>query len=353
MEKRIVHIDLNAFFAQAECLRDPSLKGKPLAVGYDGRRGVVSTASYEARKFGVGSGMPMSKARELCKNLIIVDGHFTLYRELSRRFFGYLRKRFAILEQASIDECYIDMTKETQGEEISSFLFDLQIALYRSTRLKCSIGCGPNRFLAKMGSDLRKPMGLTIIEKEDIPTLLWPLPIGKMYGIGKRTEPRLVALGIKTIGDLAQTENDAVKKLLGSMFDYFKGEANGWGNDFIDTSTFDPKSCSAERTFQEDVTGYEEVKDMIRICCEDVSKELKKYGKLATVLSLKLRDETFATRSRRKAMREKSNEESDLFFTAMSIFDDFYKGESLRLVGVAAEKVVNIDTKEEEQDDPS
>ena len=342
MAKRIVHIDLNAFFAQAECLRDTSLKGKPIAVGYDGRRGVVSTASYEARAFGVGSGMPISKAKELCPRLLIIEGHYSYYRELSRRFFGYLRKRFPILEQASIDECYIDMTAETDGVDLYAFLFDLQISLYRSTRLKCSIGCGANRFLAKMGSDLKKPMGLTILTKENLPSLLWPLPIGKMYGVGKKTAPRLVSLGIETIGDLAKTKDENVRRALGSFFDYLQGEANGWGDDFVDTSAFDPKSCSAERTFQEDVTGYEEVKDMIRLCCEDVAQELRKYGKKASVVSVKLRDDAFVTRSRRKSLREPSNEARDLFFGAMSIFDSFYGGESLRLVGVTAEKVVNV-----------
>ena len=348
MEKRIVHIDLNAFYVQAECLKDPSLAGKPLAVGYDGRRGVVSTASYEARKFGVNSGMPISKAKELCPNIFIINSHFSLYRELSNRFFGYLRKRFPILEQASIDECYIDMTKETAGEDLAVFLFDLQLSLYKTTKLKCSIGCGANRFLAKMASDMKKPMGLTILTRDNIVERLWPLAIGKMYGIGKKTAPRLESLGILTIGDLAKTKDEAVRRLLGSLFDYYQGEANGWGDDVVDTSAFDPKSCSAERTFQEDVTGYEEVKDMIRSCCEDVSHELKKYSKIARIVSVKLRDEGFSTRSRRKALASPSNEASDLFFAAMSIFDAFYRGESLRLVGVTAEKVSDVEGSDKE-----
>lgn len=348
MEKTIVHIDLNAFFAQAECLRDTSLAGKAIAVGYDGRRGVVSTASYEARKSGVSSGMPIAKAKELCPALIIVDGHYSYYRELSRQFFGYLKKRFPILEQASIDECYIDMTEEVHGKDIHGFLFDLQLSLYRVTRLKCSIGCGPNKFLAKMASDMKKPMGLTILDRESLPSLLWPLPIEKMYGVGTKTAPRLRMLGIETIGDLARTNDENVRKALGSFFDFLQGEANGWGEDVVDTSSFDPKSCSAERTFPENITEYEEIQDMIHLCSRDVARELRKYKKKATIVSLKLRDDHFVTRSKRQKMREPSDKEGDIFFTAMSIYDAFYRGESLRLVGVAAEKVLSVSSEDKE-----
>lgn len=338
--KDIVHIDLNAFFAQAEILKDPTLAKKPIAVGYDGRRGVVSTCSYEARAFGVHSGMPIAQAKELCRQLIVVEGHYDYYRYLSDRFFNYLRKRYPILEQASIDECYIDMTGQIDRNDIFNQLFDLQIGLYRNTKLKCSIGYGSCKFLAKMGSDYKKPMGLTILTRDKIESLLWPLSIDKMYGVGKKTAPRLKAIGIETIGDLARTESAEAKKLLGSMFDYLQGEANGYGDDVVDTSAFDPKSCSAERTFSEDVTGYDEVKDMIFACSRDVAQELRKYGKVAYVVDLKLRDESFRTRSKRKTLPAPIDSERDIFYAAMSIFDAFYKGESLRLIGVGCEKVV-------------
>lgn len=345
--KDIVHIDLNAFFAQAECLRDKSLVDKPLAVGYDGRRGVVATCSYKAREFGVHSGMPMSMAKELCPQIIIVEGHYEYYRYLSKKFFGYLKKRYPILEQASIDECYIDMTKEIDHEDIHGYLFDLQLALYRSTMLKCSIGYGANKFLAKMGSDYKKPMGLTILTKGKVSKLLWPLPIEKMFGIGIKTAPRLRALGILTIGDLAQTIDPAVRKVLGSSFEYYQGEANGYGDDFVDPSLFDPKSCSAERTFSEDITEYDEIRDMIRICSQEVSRELKKYHKKAKVISIKLRDDTFRTWSRRMTLPHSIQEAGEIFSQAMTIFDRCYADEKLRLIGVGVEKV----SPEKEEDD--
>jgi DNA polymerase-4 len=338
--KKIVHIDLNAFFAQVETLKDPSLRGKAIAVGNAQRRGVVATASYEARKSGVHSGMPMSEALILCPGLLVIPGHFHDYERYSKMFFGYLKKRYPLLEQASIDECYIDMTEAIPDGEEEAYLFDLQLALYKATDLKCSIGEGKNKFLAKMGSDLRKPLGLTILSDENIPALLWPLAIEKMFGIGKKTAPRLRELGILTIGDLAKTGSEEVKALLGSSFEYFQGEANGWGDDTIDTSSFDPKSISAERTFSEDTTSYDELRDMIRSCCEDVAGELSGYEKSAVTVELKLRTPDFVTKSHRITLKKPISSAEDLFFAAMTLFDKVYQGQPLRLLGVGCAKVV-------------
>lgn len=339
--KIIVHIDLNAFFVQCETLRDPSLRGKPVAVGYSGRRGVISTASYEARAFGVHSGMPVSSAKIACPNLILVRDHFDLYRQYSNTFFGYLKKRYPVLEKASIDECYIDMTDFiTPGKE-EEYLFDLQMSLYKATKLKCSIGCGANKFLAKMGSDYKKPLGLTIINQDNIQSILWPLSIDKMFGIGKQTAPRLKELGILTIGDLAQTHNPEVKSLLGNLFDYYQGEANGVGDDFVDNSSWDPKSISAERTFSSDATSYEELADMVRSCCLDIAAELKEYDKSAVTISIKLRTPDFVTKSRSMTLKEPVSTFEALLQAAMSLFDKTYKDQPIRLLGIGCEKVID------------
>lgn len=337
--KKIAHIDLNAFYAQAEILRDPSLRGKPVAIGYEGRRGVVATASYEAREYQIYSGMPMSMARKNCPTLIVVNGDHAYYSMLSKKFMGYLKKRFPIMEQASIDECYIDMTKEIGDNNESDFLFDLQMKLYKATGLKCSIGLGDNRFLAKMGSDYKKPLGLTIIHRADVEKILWPLAIDKMYGIGKKTAPRLHDLGIHTIGDLAVTQDSRVKKVLGSSFTYVQGEANGYGNDEVDTSAFDPKSISAERTFSTDASSYEELHEMILVCVKEVYFEALRYHKEASVVSLKLRTSDFVTKTKRITLEKPIHEREDILKAAMTIFDSFYNGQPLRLIGVCLEKV--------------
>ena len=346
--KTIVHIDLNAFFAQCELLSDPTLKGKPIAIAYDSKRSVLSTASYEARAFGVNSAMPVSTAKRLCKNLVIIPPHFELYSYHSKHFFSYLKKRYPILEQASIDECYIDMTDDIPMGKEQEYLFDLQMTLYRVTKLKCSIGCGANRFLAKMGSDMKKPLGLTILNQGNIPTLLWPLAISKMYGIGKKTAPKLVEAGVLTIGDLAHCEDPKVKKILGNNFEYYKGHAQGFGSDFIDNSAFDPKSMSSERTFQEDAF-FEEGVEMIKKCCEEVCQELHKYHKKALSVGVKLRTPDFVTKSRRTSFSEPIDDVASLFAYAMKVFEQLYKDQPIRLIGVSIERV--IDSEENKEDD--
>jgi DNA polymerase-4 len=219
MNPWIFHIDLNAFFAEVEVLRNPALKGKAIAVSGHSRRSVVSTASYEARKFGVHSAMPVSEALRLCPELIIVEGHFADYEDFSQRFIAFLRTFSDKVEQASIDEAYVDMTECINNEDYPLDLaVRLQKRLLDEVSLKCSIGVAPNKFLAKMASGLRKPMGIVVLRAEEVPVKLWPLPIDDMYGIGKKTAPRLHELGIHTIGDLANHQDDAaLRKVLGNM----------------------------------------------------------------------------------------------------------------------------------------
>lgn len=342
MAKKIVHIDLNAFFAQCEENRDPSLKGKAVAVGGNGKRGVVSTASYVARKHGVHSGMSMQIARTLCKDLIIIPGDYQLYAQESSKFFGVLKIRFKNVEQASIDECYIDMTEYIDEDENEhDYLIDLQLFLYKMTGLKCSMGLGDNKFLAKMASDYKKPMGLTIIHQKDVPTILFPIPIENMFGIGKKTAPKLKKVGINTIGDLAMTESSEVKSILGNTFEYEKSHANGFGNDVVDASPFDPKSVGASRTFPDDTTDYEEIKSMIVKLSKQVSDEMKKYRKVSSTLSVTLRDANFVTHSKQIGLVKPTNSLDEISSTALIVFERFWNGEPIRLVGVAMQNTID------------
>ncbi len=339
--KLIAHIDLNAFFVQVEELKDPSLKTKFVAVGGNSSRSVVCSANYLARKRGVHSGMSIKKAKELCPGIVILDGHYGLYSEYSHRFFDYLRKIFNRIMQTSIDECYIDITEFTDKEHARDFLRDLQIDLFKDTDLKCSIGCGPNKFLAKMGSDYQKPMGLTMIFKEDVERILWPIPIGDMYGIGKKTAPTLISLGVKTIGDLANTLDTKVMKILGSMFLYHKQHAMGEGNDELNYEHFDPKSVSAARTFLEDTSDEEELSNMIIKLSKQVSKELIKYKKTSKCVVVTFRTADFVTNSKRKQFDTYENDAAKIASRALQIFETYYKYEPLRLIGVGVSDVIN------------
>lgn len=340
--KQICHIDLNAFFVQVEILKNPALKGKPVAVGYDGRRGVISTSSYEARKFGVTSGIPVSMAKEKCPNLILVNSDFGTYARFSRSFISFLRRKFPILEQASIDECYLDVTGKIDDENAEEQLFDLQMDIYKNTSLKCSIGYSYNKFLAKMASDMKKPLGITILRKDDLPNKLWPLDISSMFGIGKKTFPRLKQLGIMTIGDLAMTNSEDVKSVLGSMFVYLKEEANGYADDVVDTSSFDPKSISAERTFSEDVMDFDDIRSMVNVCANDVYEEMSKYNKTSDTVLLKIRNNNFVTKSKRRKLDHYVTSKEEIAMVALNIYEEFNHRDPIRLIGVGLEKVIDV-----------
>ena len=187
MASVLFHIDLNAFFANAEMLRHPEYKGKPLAIGSLSSRSVLATANYEARKFGVHSAMPVFQAKEKCPGLVIVPGDYEYYRKLSSRFFAYLRRYSDKLEPLSIDECFLDVTEQIKKyPRPLDMAVQIQQGVLKEIGLSCSIGVGPNRFLAKMASDMKKPMGITVLRKSEIRNKLWPLPIEQMYGSGKR-----------------------------------------------------------------------------------------------------------------------------------------------------------------------
>lgn len=345
MAKIIMHIDLNAFFATAETIRDPSLEGKPLIIAGSSRRGIVSTASYEARKFGIHSAMPTYMAQRLCPNVIIRNVDFELYHRLSNEFFDFVRQYTPIIEIASVDECYADMTECMKGcKNPLKYLEDLRDSLYKKTKLKCSIGLAPNKFLAKMASDIKKPLGVTIIRKKDIPTILWPLPIKDMFGVGKKTYPRLEALGIKTIGDLAKCEDNEVKKVLGKGFTVLKGWANGVGDDNVSTEEMDPKSIGHSSTFLFDTDDYEEIKKRLYELSNEVAQDAKKKEKVGTTVSIVMKTPDFITTNRSITLNFPTNEGELIYNNAMKLFDANYKGNPIRLIGVT---LSNLKEKEE------
>ncbi|MBE6143730.1 MAG: DNA polymerase IV [Erysipelotrichaceae bacterium] len=342
MAKIIMHIDLNAFYATAETIKDPSLEGKPLIIAGSSRRGIVSTASYEARKYGIRSAMPTYMARKLCPEVIIRGVDFELYQKLSSEFFGYIKRYTNIIEIASIDECYADMTECMKDvEDPEKFLKDLQDLLYKETKLKCSIGLAPTKFLAKMGSDYKKPMGITIIRRKDVSKIIWPLPIKDMYGIGKKTYPRLEKLGIYKIGDLATTESNEVKKVLGKSYEVFKMWANGYGSDEVIMEAQDPKSIGHSSTFLFDTDDYDEIKDKLFQLTQEVSARAKNEEKIGTTVTIVIKDTDFKSFTRSKTITEATNEVDDIFKVAIEQYDNNFAGRPIRLIGVTLSNLID------------
>lgn len=341
MSKVILHIDLNAFFAACEVLRDPTLKGKPLIVGGANRRGIVSTASYEARKYGIHSAMPTYKALRLCPNLIIKEPDFKLYHHYSSLFFNYLKDHVSpLLEVASIDECYIDATERLKNNRNPiGFIKELQQTLLQEIGLGCSIGVAPTKFLAKMASNYKKPLGITIYRRRELANTLWKLPINEMYGIGKATAPRLLALDIKTIGDLATTEDPEVKKLLGKSFFTFKEWANGRGSDEVIAEEEDPKSIGHSSTFMFDTENYEEISALFKEMSNSVSERAKREGKVGLTIQIVIRYYNFENVNRSVTLNKPTNNAITIFYEAMKLFDKNYKDEPLRLVGVTLQNL--------------
>ncbi|MFA7127048.1 MAG: DNA polymerase IV, partial [Bacilli bacterium] len=292
--KIIFHIDMNCFFASCEMAVDPSLVGKPIVVAHHDvfRKSIILTASYEARKYGIKTTMMTKDAIRLCPALVIVEPKMHLYQQYSKVFFDYLLTITQKLEITSIDEGYLDVTDVVNGPETMALAQKIQNDLLKLHHLPCSIGIAPNKFLAKMASDMKKPLGITILRKREVQEKLWPLPIKAMIGVGKKTEPRLQAIGIYTIGDIIHFEDrDLLEKTVGSaMSEYLLDRANG--NDSSDVN-YQPddevSSISHAHTFHYNVISIQVIKDTLKVLSNSVSQRLINRGLFASTVGIQLK----------------------------------------------------------------
>lgn len=343
MGRIIMHVDLNAFFATAEEIRNPSLVGKPVLIGHPGRSGIVSTASYEARKYGCHSGQPTFQALQKCPQAILIAPDFHYYQVMSNSFFAYIRKFSTLVEAASIDECYVDMTKPLHGsQDPKKYLLDLQMGLLKETGLRCSIGIASTKFLAKMASDMHKPLGLTFLRRRDLPQLLYPLPIESFWGIGKKTSPRLRSIGINTIGDLAKRANGNDPILieeLGKFFYVIKDWVNGYGSDEIDMTPFDPKSIGNSETLMHDCDTEDEVAPVIKRLADEVAMRAKAERKVGYTITLVVKDTEFRLHNKSTTSREATDDSKIIYDKALAMYKDNYLGLMIRLVGVTLGKL--------------
>ena len=344
MSKIILHIDLNTFFVRCEELVNPSLEGKPVIIGHSGRGGIVSTCSYEARKYGVHSGQPTFQALELCPNAIIIHGHYELYSRKSKEFFNFVKQYSLIIEKASVDECYVDMTEQlSKVKDVVAYLKDFQNKLLQTVGLKCSIGVAPTKFLAKMASDMKKPMGITIIRRRDVRKMLDPLPISSFYGIGKKTAPRLEAMGVKTIGDLAKlinSDDPSVSQAFGKFYYVIKDWINGYGSDEVDVEPWDPKSIGHSTTFVSDSTDFDEIRGYLKDLSKEVSDEAKAKGKIGFNVQLVLKTSEFKTINRSTKLPKPTNDFETIFNEASILLEKNLNGQEIRLCGVTLQNLI-------------
>ena len=345
MSKVIVHIDLNAFFVRAEEIREPSLEGKPVAIGREGRAGIVSTCSYKAREFGVHSGMPMFQAKQLCPNIIILPSDFRYYRTLSRMFMSFVKSYTKIIEIASVDECYADFSDVLKNvKDVEGFFRKFQQDLFDKTKLMCSIGVAPTKFLAKMGSDYKKPMGLTIIRKRDISKILYPLSLDKLFGVGKKTLPRLQTLGINTIGELAKRLNDDDKEVIAVMGKFhitMKEWLNGKGSDEVITEAWDPKSIGHSTTLSHDSDDFNEIKPIYEELCREIAYQAKKEKKMGFTVQINIKEANFVNHNKSVTLDRPIDDAKLIYKYAINLYEKSFLGYTVRLVGVTLQNLVD------------
>lgn len=331
----IFHIDLNSYFASAEILKNSALEGQPIVVAGLNRRSVVCTASYEARAFGVQAAMPLHMAMEKCPQLVVVQGSYAWYEELSERFFKYLRRFSPYIEPASIDECFMDVTEAIKAyKRPLDLAWVIQKSVYEDLRLPCSIGVAPNKFLAKMASDMRKPMGITILRKQEVSKKLWPLGIHEMFGIGKKTVPLLLEHGITTIGDLANPENESkVMTLLGKHSYGMIQNARGNGSNQL-SYNHTLQSISQSTTLDRDISDYDEVKTVFKRLAMQLSKRAKEDDLKGSLISISIRYFDFSNAVRSQSILDYTNDENTLLEHALLLFDQNNNGKEIRHLGI-------------------
>ena len=299
--RRIAHLDMDAFYASVELLRRPDLKGLPIVIGgrraaagmgpeplsaYAGR-GVVTTCTYEARAFGVHSGMPMMKARALCPQALSLPLDFDEYRRYSRLFKAAIAEVAPTIEDRGIDEVYIDLT-ELPGDA-RAIASAIKERVRAATGLTCSVAVAPNKLLAKIGSELDKPDGLTLIEPEDLEPLIWPLPAKRINGVGPKANEKLAAQGIITIGDLARETPQFLVRHFGQNYGRWLHDC-AYGRDERPVVTFsEPKSRSRETTFAEDTRDFDQIAGVLVQLCQQVAEDLQKRGYAGRTVGVKLR----------------------------------------------------------------
>ena len=337
MDRVILHIDMDAFFISVEQRDNPSLKGKPAAVCGSLSRSVVTSATYEARPYGIRAGMPIQEAKRKCPQLILVEGDHSKYTETAARIFSILKDYTPILEIASIDEAYLDITQSQ-----SLFKSPLHIAQSIKDRIRekealtCSIGVAPNKLLAKLGSRLKKPDGLTVLQEEEMGRILEELPAGKLHGIGPKLEEELKSMGILTCGQLGRTPIPLLTKRFGVIGERLHEMGLGWDESPVVSldEAEDAKSISHSVTLEKDSSDPILLRKVLLQLSERVSRRMRRDSFYGRRVTLTVRYSDFYTISKQKTLSQWINSGNEIFHQAIEVFESIPHPKPIRLLGV-------------------
>lgn len=344
-ERRIIHIDMDYFYAQVEMRDNPKLKGKPVIVGGKASgRGVVSTASYEARKYGVHSAMPMAQAHKLCPDGYYIQPRFEAYRETSKIIMDIFKSYTEVVEPMSLDEAYLDITHLVRPDLPASVIAQyIRNDIWEKTGLTASAGISYNKFLAKLASGMNKPNGMMIINYQNVHALLMELDIGGFPGVGKATKEVMHEHGIYTGQDLYDTDERELIRVFGKRGHSLYEKARGRGSNVVKSHRI-RKSVGTERTFSTDVNDDDEIILKVRELSEKTAERLSKIQKSGKTVTVKIKTHKFETLSRQRSLRDPVRNEVDIYNTAYALYNELKDPDvPIRLIGVT---VGNLEKKE-------
>jgi DNA polymerase-4 len=336
-ERAILHVDMDAFFASIEQRDDPALRGRPVLVGGEGRRGVVAAASYEARAFGCHSAQPMAVARRSCPQAVVVPPRGGRYREVSQRVFEILESFTPLVEPLSIDEAFLDVTGSRRLHGTPRQIAEtIRRLVRRELGITASVGVAPNKFLAKLASDMDKPDGLTVIEPDRIEQTLEGLPISRMWGVGPATERKMRDLGVETFGDLQRYPPEALESCVGVHARRMSELARGHDHRDV-VPDHRARSISQEQTFAFDLEEPEAVRDVLLGQVEQVGWRLRRHAYRAGTVTIKVRYGEFETITRSRSFDEATDRTDRLWQAGGALFDEWAKAfRPVRLIGFGA-----------------
>lgn len=339
----ILHIDMNAFYCSVHAAEQPDVyKGKPTAVAgsVELRKGIVVTSSYEAREKGVRTGMTVRQALNLCPELLLISPNFDLYRKYSRGFMRIAGNYTPLVEAVSIDECFLDITGSSQFGTALEIAETIRRRVRQELSLPCSIGVAPNKLLAKMASDMRKPDAVTVLRRREVPDLLWGRPCQALYGIGARTANKLLKLNIGTIGQLAAADEKLLCERFGVYGSWMKRAANGLDDSPVEPLHEAPKSIGHTTTLPEDLTGRDQYRRVLLNLADQTTRRMRHQGMMCSTVQITIRDPDMRTITRAVTMEVPTDTTPDVYEVACKLMDAHWKeGSPVRLLGITLQSL--------------